>query len=195
MIENLFRNPKLFTECKKNNFSRFCVRFRADRYALKTGFSLYKIGGENATFWPKMCSKSAKNGPKHLKFTPKQHFCEHFQKIWAKICSGQKFGQCHSFPPLNPSNSLLYEGKNPFLCEITQTVSTLRNIVIEVWILAWIILISVSKKLPSRFLIFWAVVTLLRGIPSKKGEKISLNKVATARKISKIGKVTFWRHL
>ena len=53
MIENLFTNPKLFTECKNNRVSRFCGRFRADRYALKTRFSLYKIGEENATFWPK----------------------------------------------------------------------------------------------------------------------------------------------
>ena len=50
MIENLFSNPKLFTECKNNAVSRFCGRFRAYRYALKTGFSLYKIRGENATF-------------------------------------------------------------------------------------------------------------------------------------------------
>ena len=50
MIENLFSNPKLFTGCKNNAVSRFCGRFRAYRYALKTGFSLYKIRGENATF-------------------------------------------------------------------------------------------------------------------------------------------------
>ena len=181
MIKNLFTNPKLFTECKNNRVSRFCGRFRADRYALKTGFSLYKIGGENATFWPKMCSKSAKNGPKHLKFTPKHHFYEFFQKIWAKIYTSQKFGRCHSFSPQNPSNSP-YKGKNPFFCEITQKVSTLRKIVIEVWNLTWIILISVSKKLPSRFLIFWAVATLLREIPSVFPffEGIPLNKVATA---------------
>ena len=50
VIENLFSYPKLFTECKNKSVSRFCGRFRADRYAPKTGFSLYKIGGENATF-------------------------------------------------------------------------------------------------------------------------------------------------
>ena len=81
MIKNLFSNPKLFTECKNDAIPRFCGYFRADRYTMKKGFSLYKIGGKNATFRPKMCSKSAKNGPKHLKFTPKQHFCEYFQKI------------------------------------------------------------------------------------------------------------------
>ena len=77
------------------------------------------------------------------------------------------------------------KGKIPFFCKITQKASTLRNIIIEVWNLAWIILISVPKKLFSRFLIFWAVATLLRGIPSKKGktEGISLNKVATAQNI------------
>ena len=159
MIENLFRNPKLFTECKKNNFSRFCVHFRADRYALKTGFSLYKIGGENATFCPKMCSKSAKNGPKHLKFTPKQHFCEYFQKIWAQIYSGQNFGRCHSFSPQNPSK-FPFSRENPFLSLITQKFSALRKIVLEVQILACMILISVSKKLPATFLKFCPVAIL-----------------------------------
>ena len=170
MIENLFTNPKLFTESKNNCVSWFCGRFRADRYALKMRFSLYKIGGENATFWPKRCSKSAKNGPKHLKFRPKQHFYEYFQKIWAKEYSGQKLGCYHSFFPQNPSNSL-YKRENPFFCEITQKASTLCNIVIELWNLAWIILISVSKKLSSKLFIFWAVATVLREIPSKKGKK------------------------
>ena len=63
MIENLFTNPKLFTECKNNRVSRFCGRFGADRYALKTGFSLYKIGGENATL------KCALNQPKIVQNT------------------------------------------------------------------------------------------------------------------------------
>ena len=161
--------------------------FSCGKVCPKSRFSLYKIGGENATFWPKMCSKSAKNGPKHMKFTPKQHFCEYFQKIWAKRYSGQKFGCCHSFSPQNPSNSF-YKGKNPFFCEITQKVSTLRKIVIEVWNLTWIILISVSKKLFARFFIFWAVATLLREIPSKKVKKgktegISLNEMATTQNI------------
>ena len=131
MIENLFTNPKLFTEYKNNRVSRFCGRSRADRYAPKTGFSLYKIGGENATFWPKMCSKSAKNGPKHLKFTPKQHFCEYFQEIWAKIYTSQKFGRCHSFSPQNPSK-FPFLRENPFLSIITEKFSALRKIVIEV---------------------------------------------------------------
>ena len=52
MIENLFSNLKLFMECKNNPVSQFCGRFRTDEYAPKTGFSFYKIGGENATFLP-----------------------------------------------------------------------------------------------------------------------------------------------
>ena len=47
MIKNLFSNLKLFMECKNNPVSQFCGRFRTDGYAPKTGFSFYKIGGEN----------------------------------------------------------------------------------------------------------------------------------------------------
>ena len=49
MIENLFTNPKLLQNVK---IIAFCnsVAVRANRYALKTGFSLYKIKGGNATF-------------------------------------------------------------------------------------------------------------------------------------------------
>ena len=51
------------------------------KYGNETPPPKKKLEGKMPLFVPKMCSKSGKNGPKHLKFTPKQHFCEYFQKI------------------------------------------------------------------------------------------------------------------
>ena len=77
----------------------------------------------------------------------------------------------------------------PFFCEITQTVSTLRNIVIEVLNLAWIILISVPKKLPSRFFYILSGCHFIEGnslrfpLFSPFFEGIPRNKVTTAQNI------------
>ena len=55
----------------------------------------------STTFLHKLCSKFAKNGSKHLNFTPEHHLCEYFQKIWAQIYSGKILAtatQNHSNP-------------------------------------------------------------------------------------------------
>ena len=65
MIENLFSNPKLFTECKNNAVPRFCGYFCADRYTIKKGFSLYKVGGK----MPLLDLKCALNQPKMVQNT------------------------------------------------------------------------------------------------------------------------------
>ena len=81
MIENLFTNPKLFTECKNNRVSRFCGRFRADRYARKWDFPFIKLEGKMPLFDLKCALNQPKMVQKHLKFTPKQHVCKYIQKI------------------------------------------------------------------------------------------------------------------
>ena len=56
------------------------------------------------------------------------------------------------FIPLSKSLKFpLYKGENLFFCKITQRKRHLRDIVIKFWNLAWIILISVSKKLSRNF--------------------------------------------
>ena len=65
MIENLFTNPTLFTECKNNRVSRFCGRFRADRYARNRDFPFIKLEGK----MPLFDLKCALNQPKMVQNT------------------------------------------------------------------------------------------------------------------------------
>ena len=69
MIENLFTNPKLFTECKNNRVSQFCGRFRADRYARKWDFPFIKLEGK----MPLFDLKCALNQPKMVQNTWNLH--------------------------------------------------------------------------------------------------------------------------
>ena len=123
---------------------------------------------------PLFDQKCALNQPKMVQNTWNLHQSSisvgTFSKYEQKYIAVKILAAATHFPLKFPRIPFI-KGKNPFFCEITQKASTLRNIVIEVWNLAWIILISVSKKLPSRFSIFWAVATLLREIHSKKGKK------------------------
>ena len=113
MIENLFTNPKLFTECKNNRVSRFCGRFRADRYARNRDFPFIKLKGK----MPLFDLKCALNQPKMVQNTWNLHqssiSVSTFRKYEHKFVAVKNLAAATHFPLKIPRIPFI-KGKIPF---------------------------------------------------------------------------------
>ena len=153
----------------------------------KRDFPFIKLEGKMPLFELKF----ALNQPKMVQNTWNLHkssiSVSTFRKCEQKIVAVKNLAAAAHFPLKIPRIPFI-KGKIPFSAKSRKKFQLFATSSLEVWNLAWTILIRVSKKLPSQFLIFWAVATLLREIPSVFPffpffEGFSLNKVATAQNI------------
>ena len=98
MVENLFTNLKLFTECKNNRVWRICGRSREDRYAPKWDFPFIKLEGKMPLFE----LKCALNQPKMVQNTWNLHqssiSVSTFRKYEQKIVAIKNLAAATDFP-------------------------------------------------------------------------------------------------